>query len=308
MKPIRHYFQLQFSLLNRHISEFGLVPWLGYLLSALLFVGLSFFIYYRTVYAPYLLLFGAFSALLNMGERSRNDFLKTIYPISEYRKIRLFENGIIALPFLIILLVKSDYWVALSMALGAIMLAFVQFGRSGNFTLPTPFWHWPFEFAVGFRRTFLFHLLAYFLAFMAIMVGNFNLGVFSLVLVFMVSLTYYSEMEATYYVWINAQSPKSFLWNKIKTGLIYSTLLSLPIVIAVSLFNQEYIPIILAFQLLGYAYLTTIVLAKYSAFPNNMGLPQSILLALSFTMPPLLLFAVWHFYRQSTRKLQPMLP
>jgi hypothetical protein len=308
MNPIRHYFQLQFTLLNRHISEFGLVPWLGYLLSILLFSGLSFFLYYRTEYAPYLLVFGAFSAVLNMGERSRNDFLKSIFKSEEYRKIRLFENGIIAIPFLIILLVKGDYWMALATAAGSILMAFVQFGRSSNFTLPTPFRRWPFEFSMGFRKTFSFHLLAYFLTFMAISVGNFNLGVFSLVLVFMVCLTYYSEVEVTYYVWVHAQQPTSFLWLKIKTGLLYSSMLSLPVAITLCFFNPGYWHIILAFQLLGYAYLSTLILAKYSAFPSSMGLPQSILLALCFTMPPLLLVAAWLFYRQSTRRLQPILP
>jgi hypothetical protein len=308
MNPIRHYFQLQFTLLNRHISEFGLVPWLGYLLSVGLFIGLSFFLYYRTEYAPYLLLFGAFGAVLNLGERSRNDFIKTTYKTAEYLKIRLLENGIIVLPFLIILIIKKDFWAALATILGAILMAFIQFSRSGNFTLPTPFHRWPFEFTAGFRKTFFFHTLAYFLVFMAITVGNFNLGVFSLILVFMVCLTYYSEMEATYFVWIHAQRPKLFLWNKIKTSLLYSTVLSLPIAIALILFKSEYTHIIIAFQILGYAYLTTVVLAKYSAFPNNIGLPQSILLALCFTMPPLLLVAAWLFYRQSTRSLQPILP
>ncbi len=308
MNPIRHYFQLQFTLLNRHISEFGLVPWLGYVLSVGLFIGLSFFLYYRTEYAPYLLLFGTFGAVLNLGERFRNDFIKTTYKTAECKKIRLLENSIIALPFLIILVVKKDYLAALATMLGAILMAFIQFSRSSNFTLPTPFNRCPFEFAVGFRKTFFFHLLAYFLVFMAITVGNFNLGVFSLILVFMVCLTYYSEMEATYFVWVHAQQPKLFLWNKIKTGLLYSTVLSLPIAVSLILFKPEYTHIIITFQLLGYAYLATFILAKYSAFPKNIGLPQSILLALCFTMPPLLLVAASLFYRQSTRSLQPILP
>lgn len=308
MNPIRHYFQLQLSLVNRHISEFGLPPWLGYLLSAVLFVGLSFFIYFRTEYAPYFLLFGAFSFLSNIGDPSRNDFIKSIFKTTTFRKIRMLENSIIALPFLMILLIKGDYWIAFAMAMGAVLMAFVQFGRSSNFTLPTPFSRWPFEFTVGFRKTFIFHLLAYFLTFMAVMVGNFNLGIFSLILVFMICLTYYGELEADYYTWIHAQKPTGFLWHKIKIGLLYSTMLTLPTAVPLCLFNPEYWHIILAFQLLGYSYLTTFILAKYAAYPNNLGLPQSILLALSFTMPPLLLLVAWLFYRQSTRKLQTILP
>ncbi|MCB0519275.1 MAG: ABC transporter permease [Lewinellaceae bacterium] len=308
MNPIRHYFQLQFTMLNRHISEFGLPPWLGYLLSGVLFVGLSFYLYYQTGYAPYLLLFWAFGFMANMGDRNRNDFLKSCYKAPEYRAIRLLENGIIALPFLMVLSIKGDYWVALAVIAATLILAFRQIGRGSNYTLPTPFHRWPFEFAVGFRKTFIFHILAYFLAFMAVKSGNFNLGIFSLVLVFVICLTYYQDMEVAYYVWAHAQQPKVFLWNKIRTGLFYSTILSLPIAATLCLLKPGYWHIILVCQILGYAYLATVVLAKYSAFPKNIGLPQGVLLAMCFLLPPLLLLAAGWFYRQSAKKLQTILP
>ncbi len=193
-------------------------------------------------------------------------------------------------------------------AFGAAILAFLQFKLATNFTLPTPFYRWPFEFATGFRKTFYLHLFAYFLMLMSVLVDNFNLGIFSLLLVLVVCLTYYSELEADYYVWINAQKPKGFLGHKIKTALIYSSILSLPIIVALCGFYPHYAHIILGFQLLGYSYLTAFILAKYSAFPHQMGLPQSIVLAICFTMPPLLLLVIPIFYRQSTNKLNRILP
>ncbi len=303
MNTIRHYLRLQFSLLNRHISEFGLVPWLGYLLSFGLFIGFSFFIYSRTEYAPYLLLFGAFSVLLNIGERSRNDFLKSIFSAEKYRAIRLIENSIIALPFLITLSIKSDYWVAFITMLGAALMAFIQFSSWSNFTQPSPFGRWPFEFTAGFRKTFYLHLFAYFLTIMGIWVNNFNLGIFSLLVVFVVCLTYYSELEADYYIWIHAQKPKGFLWHKIKTSLFYSSILSLPICGALCGFYPHYSHIILAVQILGYSYLSCFILARYAAFPHPISLPQSILFAVCFVMPPLLLLVIPFFYRQSSQKL-----
>ncbi|MCC6726896.1 MAG: ABC transporter permease [Saprospiraceae bacterium] len=308
MSNISHYFSLQFKLVNRHLSEFGLVPWLGYLLSGVLFTGLSLFLYYKTEYAPYLLLLGALGAALNMGDRSRNDFLKSIFKIKKYRTIRLLENSAIALPFLIILLIKGDYWIAFATIAGAIAMAFIQIGRSSNFTLPTPFGRWPFEFTAGFRKTFYLHLFAYFLTIMGIWVNNFNLGIFSILVVFVVCLTYYGELEADYYIWVHSQKSKSFLWHKIKTALLYSSLLSLPITGVLCGFYPQFFHIILAVQLLGYSYLSCFILAKYAAFPHPISLPQSILFAVCFAMPPLLLLVIPYFYRQSTQKLTCILP
>lgn len=109
-------------------------------------------------------------------------------------------------------------------------------------------------------------------------------------------LTYYSELEADYYIWIHAQKPKGFLWHKIKTSLFYSSILSLPICGALCGFYPHYSHIILAVQILGYSYLSCFILARYAAFPHPISLPQSILFAVCFVMPPLLLLVIPFFY------------
>jgi hypothetical protein len=304
---MRHYFKLQLTLINRHISDFGLRPVLGYLLAFVLFIGLSLALFIKTDFAQYLYLLAAISFLLNLGERSRNEFLKSIFKAGEYRKIRLLENAIIASPFVLFLVYQSCFWAALALVGGAAILAFLQFKAASNFTLPTPFYRWPFEFTSGFRKTFYLHLFAYFLTLMAVLVDNFNLGIFSLLVIFVVCLTYYGELEVDYYIWIHAQKPKGFLWNKIKTALLYSSMLSLPITGVLCGFYPLYTHIILAVQLLGYGYLSCFILAKYAAFPHPISLPQSILFAVCFAMPPLLLLVIPYFYRQSTQKLNRIL-
>jgi hypothetical protein len=304
---MRHYFKLQLTLINRHISDFGLRPALGYMLAFVLFIGLSLALFIKTSLAQYMYLLAAISFLLNLGERSRNEFLKSCFKEGEYRKLRLLENAFIALPFMFFLIYESCYLAALALAGCAPILAFMQFKVVSNFTLPTPFARWPFEFATGFRKTFYLHLFAYFLTLMAILVDNFNLGIFSLLVVFVVCLTYYAELEADYYIWIHAQKPKGFLWNKIKTALLYSSILTLPITGVLCGFYPHYFHIILAVQLLGYGYLSCFILAKYAAFPHPISLPQSILFAACFAMPPLLLLVIPYFYRQSTQKLNRIL-
>jgi len=184
---------------------------------------------------------------------------------------------------------------------------FLNFDWSDQFTLPTPFGKRPFEFVVGFRKTFYLHVLAYFLTVMAVVVGNFNLGVFSLLVVFVVCLAYYADLEPDFYVWVHAQSPKAFLWEKIKTALLYSSHLCLPVVVTLAIFFGENIHILLAVLFLGYLYLATMILAKYAAYPHTIGLPQSILLAMSFSLPPLLLFTMPLFYKNAIKRLNQVL-
>jgi len=73
------------------------------------------------------------------------------------------------------------------------------------------------------------------------------------------------------------------------------------------IFFQTNILAVFGFQALGYCYLLTFILAKYSAYPKKVNLPQGILLALSLAMPQLLLALVPFFYIQSKNRLKEIL-
>jgi hypothetical protein len=57
--------------------------------------------------------------------------------------------------------------------------------KSKHSLLYQPLYKYPFEFTVGFRTNYFMFFITYFLAIMAIHVDNFNLGIFSLILVFL---------------------------------------------------------------------------------------------------------------------------
>ena len=182
-----------------------------------------------------------------------------------------------------------------------------NFSTNLNVTIPTPFSKNPFEFTVGFRKTFYVFPIAYFLTYISVTVGNFNLGVFSMLLIGITCFSYYSKTENEYFVWNYKLSSKEFLIEKTKTCLIYFTTLSLPVIIALSISFFREIDILIIFILLCYAYLTAIVLAKYSSFPNEMNMSQGILIAISFMFPPILLVFIPIFYSQSVKKLNTVL-
>lgn len=304
---MKEYFVLQFKMTNRTIKDYGLNPIVGYCLLFVGFIGLSIYLFSKTEFAEYIYILIALSYVSKLSETKRNDFLKYCFRNLEYWKLRLTENIIFILPFIAYLFYEQLFVSITILTIISSLMALINFKSTFNYTVPTPFFGKPFEFTVGFRITFYLFFFAYFLTFKAVYANNFNLGVFSLLLVFIVSIFFYTKPENEYYVWSFVNTSKGFLIEKIKTGLIYSTFLSIPILIALGIFFFNDVKTLLVFQLLGYVYLITIILAKYSAYPNKMNLPQGILIGISLFFPPILIGVIPFLYIQSVNRLNDFL-
>jgi hypothetical protein len=301
------YFSLQFRMTNRKLVALGLHPLFAYLLGIAGFVVITEFLFAKTDFARYFVFMAALGLLLNIAEKNRIEFLKIVFGEIRSRQIRIAENILLVLPFLMVLLFHAAFWESISLLMVSPVMALNSYKTRINFTLPTPFYRKPFEFIVGFRTTFFLFPLAYILAFIAVSVDNFNLGIFALLVVFLVSLTFYAKPEEEYYVWSFSMRPPLFLFEKLKTATIYAALLALPIVIILIGFYPEKADITLLFILAGFAFLWTIILGKYSAYPNEMNVPEGILIAVCMYFPPLLLALMPFFYVKSIKKLNVLL-
>ena len=301
---MKYYFILQLRRIKRKFLAMGISPIWTYLLSVLSFVVLSKYLFYRTSYADCIYVLFGISVVLKLGESNRNDLLNSLYKKKDYYGIRVLENAITVLPFLFYLIYERSYLMVLILSVLSILLAAINFRQQRNYTISTPFRKYPFEFIIGFRKYFLFILLAFFLTYKAIEVSNFNLGLFSLGVLFFISMSFYMKPEKRYFVWIYSISAKAFLRKKIVNALLCSSMLSMPVLIALSIFFLDKIAIIAGGQLLGYVFIISMVLAKYSAFPNEINLPQAIFFGLSLWFPPMLLIIIPIFYIQSIKRLR----
>lgn len=297
------YFRLQQQILNRRLRALGIAPILGQGLALLLFVALSFYLFYKTTYAAYLYCVMALSLLAPLGEKERNEFLKVQFSKVDYRKIRALENGLIVLPFALFLGYKLQLVLAWLLIFLALLSSVINRNSRLNFTLPTPFYHFPFEYAQGFRQNWALYLLAYFITWKAIEVDNFNLGVGSLALLGILGLIHYGKAENEYFVWIYACSAKQLLYKKIGTACGYLTLSALPLLLVLGVFFADKIWILLGVQVLTSLFLLTLILAKYSAYPGAMSVPQVLLLGISLWFPPLLFLVIPMFYRRAVERL-----
>lgn len=304
---MREYIRLQYQMIFRKFQDAGIQPYLGFLLSTMVFAGVSIYLFFKTEFAEYIYLLIAMTYLSRLSETRRNEFLKICFGDRKLRKIRVMENLICAVPFLIFLLLKWHFAAAGLLMVLAISLALANFNTSLSFTLWTPFSKKPFEFTTGLRNTFYVFLLAYTLSAIATSVDNFNLGVFALFVVFATCLSFYTSPENEYYVWIHHVKASAFLINKIKTAVLFSTILALPIALILSIVFPQNIWILLICLVIGWAFLISIILSKYSIYPEEMNLPQGVLIAMCILFPPLLLVFIPYLFKKSESRLSSLL-
>ncbi|MBK9257828.1 MAG: ABC transporter permease [Saprospiraceae bacterium] len=289
---------------NRKIKEAGLNPLLGYLLALTAFLLLSEYIFHKTEFAKYLVILTCLNIQFKLSEKNRTDFLLSTFGDKTKMKIRVIENFIVCTPFVSILIYKSFLFEASILFICSAILALFSFHSNFNLTIPTPFSKRPFEFSTGFRKTLFIFPFAYVLTFIAINVDNLNLGIFAFLLIFLTSLSYYHKPEQEYYVWVHAETPKAFLKNKIFNASKNVTLIAAPIIISLLVFYPSEFELILLFFIIGLLFLCTVILAKYSAYPNEMNIPEGITIAFSLYFPPLLLAIIPFFYSKSVNKLK----
>lgn len=304
---MKNYFYLQYKIINRSFVEFGIPVFIGYLIIlGGFFIGTEK-LFQQVDYANliYIVLYAGLT--LQLSNFDRNRFLQLCFSQEKYFKLRLIENYVLALPFVAFLIYKQNYLVITFILVLAAILSFIKFDAVFQKTIPTPFSKKPFEFAIGFRKTFYVFAIVFFVLIKAIDVSNLNLGIFSIVACFAIIFSYYSFPENSYYVWNFGLTPKEFLWNKIRISLQYSSYLVVPFVAILCFFFFKEFESILIFTFLGYLFTIAGVLAKYSAYPEKMNVVQGVFLAFSLYFPPLLVVVIPIFYFQAIKNLKRIL-
>jgi len=312
---MKYYFTLQYKRLYRRIFEFGngdnygINPFLGFAIIVLLFYRFSVSFFLKIEYAEIIYPIMALIIIGSLSVKDRNSFIRDIFDVKKNRKIRLFENLILSIPFSLFLIYKQEFnSVFIFLALSMLISQYNKIQIS-NFIIPTPFYKKPFEFIVGFRKTFWLFLIAYLITYISISVGNFNLGVFALILVYLITMNFYSTPEPVFYIWIYSLNSEEFIKMKIKIALLYSMFLSLLITISLLFFyfSIDNLILIILSNILGVAFLITNLLIKYSYFPSNPSIIKAIIIGLSIMFPPLLLFVIPYYKSLSNKTLKNIL-
>jgi len=299
---MKSYLKLQFALLSRQIRDFGMNPVVGYVLIVVLFVGVCELLYVRVPkYAPYIIMLFCLAPQNVLSKKERSDFLHIVYGGRAKRKIRIVENMIVCIPVTVMLLIHNQYIITIIALILSVSAAFVE-TKSKSFVIPTPFSNRPFEFSIGFRQTFFIFPLIYGLMIISVIVNNLNLALALFFMLCLLIAVFYLTPENEYFVWIYAKNPAKFLMHKILTILKNTTVLALPMIVLIALFFTPYVCQAMLLLAVGEMFITTVMLAKYSVFPNQIGIMEIIFVSLFF-VPPFFLLVIPYFYFNSIKQL-----
>jgi hypothetical protein len=304
------YLSLRLQMLRRHLRDFGVNPVVAFFIVMIVFFGLSSYIFSKVDNAFYLYPLFALLFVLRSEARRKNEFLKSCYSNKNYYKIKIVENFIIILPFSIFLIIKGGFLSSIAVLIVSALLTFFSDQLKRNtieITLPTPFSKFPFEFTRGFRKNIIIFLLTYSLTVISLVVSNFNLGVFALIITHFTSTFFFVKPEKEFFVWIHSKKSVDFLLYKIKTTLINGLILTMPLSVALTMAYPQNFLTVFFIQLAGLSVVILSLLLKYSTYPNELNIIELFFIVLSFAFPPLILFLVPFFFSKSVKRLKPIL-
>lgn len=305
---MKEYFLLQSKILNRKFKDtIGFNPFLSYFILLLCFIIVGEYFYYKTEYAPYILALISIIISSSFSEVRRVEFLKTCFSDVRVKKIRILENLICSIPFVLFLLYKQEFSMILILMVLNTVIALLNININRNFTIRTPFSKKPFEFAIGFRNSILFIILTYALFIIAITVNNFKLAIFSILILQFITSGFYSKPEDEFMIWIHNYKPKNFLKNKIRTAIYYSSFLVFPMQLTLCFLYPNNIKIILISLPIGWIYMIYFITNKYAHYPNEFNLTQGFKLGITIIFPPILLLMIPMHYIKSKNNLSTLL-
>jgi len=304
---VKYHFRLQYTIWTRKVEAFGINRHLAAVLSLFALIGLPYLLYQYTAYASLILVVSALFYCLQLSNNQRNEFLRRNFSARLYRLIRLTENGLVCFPFLVHLLIQKSVLEASVLLVTACLLSMYTQLKSTPFTLPVPFGHRLHEFSIGLRAHLPIVFIAYALAGIGWYVDNPNLGIASIVLIFLLGCSFYLKPEPVIEVWRYALAPAEFLKMKWKYGLQNILLIAAPLALVQFLLAPEMVGISLAFVLLGCLALMLVIVVKYAVFPAEMSLPEAFVLGFSLWLPFLLPIMIPVYFNRAKQKLADIL-
>ncbi len=300
---IRFYFKLKWQILQRHITDADAPLPIGVLLMGGLFYALSNLLFKSTPLAHQIYVVLGFGLMLTNNHPLKLGFIKATCNKTDFLKIRLFENLLYGLPFMIFILFYSfNILYVLYLFWAAILSTYSTHVPQSNTVFPTPFKK-PYEFIIGVRKGYLFVVAVYIVFVMGLLNDNYNLMLASIFGIFLICMFFYQTPEHEYYIWNYALTVKSFLTHKIKIAITQSSMLILPLCLITFIFYPLKTHFTMLVVILGYLYIIMAILSKYAIFPNTFSIQQIFMFFFVFYIPPIIVLSIPFLWPRAIKNL-----
>lgn len=302
---MEYYFRLQYRILRRSVEETGLPFFMAFVLSLLFFAALYYFLLHyphlSQIAVPYL----ALSLLLARSDLQRLEFIQSQFSKSQFHLIRLLENVVVVLPFVILTIVVGYWFSSLLSLVFAAIFAVIKPASGWGKVLPTPFRLYPFEFIVLFRRRLWLLLILIAILSIGMYVDNFNLAVVIFaVMILTVAAEVYNVIEPEHILWNFSKRRAGFLKHKLYRGCLQFFLVLMPFFIALSVRFTDKLLWLLLSAVVGCLVLILLLFIKYAIYPRQVGLLESFIFVLAAAMPLSLTFLFPYYFIKAKRNLE----
>lgn len=244
-------------------------PTIGLPLIAGIFIFISAMVYYKAPYPAWIYTFIALSSITEVQHTKTNSFLAQTVNTKMLFRIKLTENLLILLPFVIVMCYYQSWW-QITVALPLVVLYSAsnkKLPRPKVKALPVPFRGHSYEANFGFRSMFP----AYVLYVLLLVVGSLVQNVYVLLAPFFIQLLFiqlsFSEVEDPQYIWMHRMSANAFLKDKFVTLLRNYAIVFTPFLVAgLIAYTNEWSLLLLCF-IVGLVSVTGAMLIKYLLYP-----------------------------------------
>jgi hypothetical protein len=273
------------------------------MLAAAFFLLFAHLVFSKVSYPEFV--FPTFALILTwwVNKPEKNTFLETIFSSKKCLLIRLLENTSVLLPFLIFLSIEGYHLQSAATLCLGLLVAVIPRKTRSNVVIPSPFSRYPYEFTIGFRKSYWLIALLFAVTVISLFADNAMLGLVGLAGAFFVCMNFYADAEPVYYVFTHAQSTDQFLRTKIKVSLVYTSYIILPLAVPLAVVFPSEIPVITLVILLGLSNVVLCLLGKYTDYPGEIKLIQMLKITGGILFPPILLLLIPHFYIRAKSKL-----
>ncbi|RJE70421.1 hypothetical protein [Reichenbachiella sp. MSK19-1] len=301
MSFFNFYLLLQTKRANRYVREAGIHPMVIYVLLIGVFAFVSLLLLEQVEHGQ--MIYVGLGVFVVSAIKPNERFLMQMAHRQVFW-IRVFIGLILTVPFVLFLGFYGGYLEIGGLLVMTWLLSVKSFSPVfSSRVVPTPFAQRPFEFMIGFRRSYLVLVLSFTLSLVSVYVDNFNVGLFSLSVVLLLILGFYSYTEPRYYVWNFAGSAQQYLRQKLCFLLINTMILIVPICMVLFIgFSEMYLGVV-AVVVLGLLYIILAMLIKYAYLHRGLDVLKSILFVCCLFMPPLLLVLIPLIYAKALKNV-----
>lgn len=225
-----------------------------------------------------------------------------------YWRIRLWEQLLLSLPFVLVLLIFKDWWFGPMAVLLSLFSLWTPPVFQGRLSLNLPFGKKPFEYTTGLRKHIWLLLVVLFFVVTGFVVANPGLSVFGFTILMLLPMGWVGQIEPVTYLWQHCQTPAAFLWQKWLTGLEHLCYLGLPLAVFLGVMLPEMSLAIAVVFVVGVGAQSAVLLAKYASYPRDIDFVHAILVATGIVFLPVLVVVLPFLGRKALANLKQYLP